>query len=122
MLNVDLVKEFIFDCRMRRYSERTIKGYLNNNLGLFKFISNEYGIEDVEETNHIAIRGYVEFLTNKELKETYINGLIKCFRSYFAYCVREQYILHNPAEKIRFQKLNVLQKEKSTLNKWDLPI
>jgi integrase/recombinase XerD len=104
MLNVDLVKEFIFDCRMTRYSERTIKGYLNNNLGLFKFISNEYGIVDVEETNHIAIRGYVEFLTNKGLKETYINGLIKCFRSYFAYCVREEYILHNPAQKIRFQK------------------
>lgn len=50
MLNDDLIKEFIFDCRMKRYSERTIKGYLNNNLGLFKFISNEYGIEDVEET------------------------------------------------------------------------
>jgi len=27
MLNVDFVKEFIFDCRMRRYSERTIKEF-----------------------------------------------------------------------------------------------
>ncbi len=32
MLNQDVVKEFLFDCRMRRLSERTIKGYKKNNI------------------------------------------------------------------------------------------
>lgn len=104
MLNEDLLKEFIFDCKLRRLSERTIKGYKNNNLGMFKFLSNEYGIEEVEETNHIAIKGYIEYLTEKGLSEVYINGLIKCFRAYLSYCVREQYIIKNPAERVRWQR------------------
>jgi hypothetical protein len=39
MLNQDILKEFIFDCQMRKLSERTIKGYKNNNLKMLHFIS-----------------------------------------------------------------------------------
>lgn len=104
MLNQDALKEFLFDCRMRKLSERTLKGYKNNNLKMLQFISQEYGITELEETNHIAIRGYLEYLTKKDLSETYINGLIKCFRSYFSYAMRENYIYKNPMDKISFQK------------------
>lgn len=104
MLNQDALKEFIFDCKMRKLSERTIKGYRNNNLKMLHFIEQEYSLLELEETNHIAIRGYIEHLTNKGLTEIYINGLIKCFRAYFSYCVREQYIFKNPMDKVYRQK------------------
>lgn len=104
MLNEDVIKEFLFDCRMRKLSERTIKGYKNNNLAMFKFVKQEYGITELEETNHIAIKGYIEFLTKKGLSEVYINGLIKCFKAYFIYCKREQYIFKNPMDKVHRQK------------------
>lgn len=104
MLNQDILKEFIFDCKMRKLSERTIVSYKNNNQGMLHFISNEYKITELEETNHIAIRGYLEYLTNKGLTETYINSLIKCFRAYFTYCIRENYIYKNPMDKIYAQK------------------
>jgi len=104
MLNQDILKEFLFDCKMRKLSERTLKGYKNNNLAMFQYVSNEYGIKELEETNHIAIRGYLEYLTKKDLSETYINNLIKCFRSYFSYAIRENYIHKNPMEKIHMQK------------------
>lgn len=104
MLNEDIIKEFIFDCRMRKLSERTIKSYKNNNLAMMQFIQKEYGIVELEETNHIAIRDYIEFLTKKELAETYINSLMKCFKAYFTYCVREQYIMKNPMERVYKQK------------------
>ncbi|WP_455714103.1 tyrosine-type recombinase/integrase, partial [Anaerosporobacter sp.] len=81
-----------------------LKSYKNNNLKMFQFINQEYGITELEETNHIAIRGYLEYLTKNNLKESYINGLIKCFRSYFVYCLREGYIYKNPMDKIRRQK------------------
>jgi len=67
---------------------------------LFLFIEGEYGIVEIEEINHIAIRGYVEYLSNKGLSETYINGLIKCFKSYFIYSMRERYIFKNPINKV----------------------
>lgn len=104
MLNEDIIKEFLFDCRMRKLSERTLKGYKNNNLAMMRFIKQEYNILELEETNHIAIRGYIEFLTNKGLSEVYINGLIKCFKAYFNYCMREQYIYKNPMDKVYRQK------------------
>jgi len=83
MFNEDVLKEFLFDCKIRKLSDRTIKGYKNNNLKMFGFIKQEYGIIELEEINHIAIRGYLEYLTNLGLKETYINTLIKSFRAFF---------------------------------------
>jgi integrase/recombinase XerD len=104
MLNLEVVKEFLFDCRMRKLSERTVKGYKNNNLALFRFIEQEYSITELEESNYIAIKGYIEFLTKKGLSETYINSLIKCYRAYFGYCIREGYIYKNPMDKVHLQK------------------
>lgn len=104
MLNEDALKEFLFDCRMKKYSERTLKGYQNNNLGLFRYIDTEYGISELEKTHYQAIQGYIKFLTDKGLTEVYINSLIKCFRAYFRYCYEEQYIVRNPMDKIKFQK------------------
>lgn len=89
---------------MRKLSERTIKGYKNNNLAMLKFISSEYNLTELEDTNYIAIKGYIEFLTKKGLKETYINGLIKCFKAYYTYCIREGYIVRNPMDKVYRQK------------------
>jgi len=66
MLNEDIIKEFLFDCRMRKLSDRTLKGYKNNNLALMRFIKLEYGIIELEETNHIAIKSYIEYLTEKD--------------------------------------------------------
>lgn len=107
MLNNDVLKEFLFDCQMRKLSERTLKSYRNNNLALFRFIENEYQVKELEEVSHLHIRQYVKLLTEKELKESYINGLIKCYRAYFDYCVREGYITRNPIDKIKSQKMPI---------------
>lgn len=48
----DVLKEFIFDCKMRKLSERTITIYRNNNLSLFRYITTEFNIAEVEEVNH----------------------------------------------------------------------
>jgi integrase/recombinase XerD len=39
MLNQDVLIEILFDCQMRKLSERTTKGYINNNLKMLHFIS-----------------------------------------------------------------------------------
>ena len=98
------LKEFIFDCRLRKLSERTIKSYNNNNLRLLHFIEKEFGITELEEITHLCIRGYVEYLTNKKLSEVYVNTVIRSFKVYFQYCVDEGYININPILKVRRQK------------------
>ena len=104
MLLEDLLQEFLFDCKMRNLSERTLKGYKNNNLALFRYLKNEFSITELKEVHHQAIQAYVKFLSDKQLKETYINGVIKCFRAFFRYCFEEEYIKVNPMSKVKFQK------------------
>lgn len=104
LMRQDALKEFIFDCKLRKLSERTIISYRNNNLALFRFIESEYDVFELEETNHVLIKGYIEFLTNKKLSEAYINTIVRTFRAYFKYSVDERYILHNPIDKVKRQK------------------
>ena len=46
MLLEDLLKEFVFDCEIRKLSKRTIKIYINNNQRLLNFIKGN----DIETT------------------------------------------------------------------------
>lgn len=104
MKNEDCLKEFMFSCNLRKMSKRTMKGYRNNNLAMFKYVEQEFGITELEDMNRMVIQDYINHLTEKGLKETYINGLLKCFRAYFNYAVEEGYISRSPMEKIKFQR------------------
>lgn len=100
----EVLKEFLFDCKLRKLSERTTKSYKNNNLSFFRYIETEYELTEVCEVSHKVIQAYVNYLADKGLKESYINGLIKCFRAFFTYCVNERYITDNPVDRVRSQK------------------
>lgn len=104
MLNEDVLQEFIFDCQLRKLSERTIKEYKNNNKKMMRFIEQEYQVVEIEQVYYQHIQGYIIFLTKQQLSEAYINGLIKCFRAFFQYCRQEGYIIRNPMDKIKFPK------------------
>lgn len=41
MLMKDAIKEFVYECGVRKYTKRTIKGYKNNNLLFATYIENE---------------------------------------------------------------------------------
>lgn len=73
MLNEDVLKEFIFECELRKLSKRTIRSYRNVNLRMMKFIQNEYGITELENTPHLAIKGYIQYQTGQGRAESYIN-------------------------------------------------
>jgi len=104
MLAKDLLKEFKFECEIRKFSPRTIKGYINNNLLFLNFCEKEFRITELSSIKRAHIKGYVHFLMQKKLAETYINGLLKCFRAFFKYCVNEGYIPENPCLKVGWQK------------------
>ena len=104
MLLEDVLKEFIFDCRIRKLSERTIKEYNGNNLRFFKYIDSQFQITELEQVTHVVIKEYIQYLTTLGRKETYINGIIKCFRAFFVYCFKEEYISKNPMDKVNFQR------------------
>ena len=104
MLLEDVLKEFIFDCKLRKMSGRTIEEYYGNNSRLFQYINSQFEITRLEQVNHAVIKAYIQYLIELGRKETYINNIIKCIRAFFKYCVKEDYIAKSPMEKVSFQK------------------
>lgn len=104
MRNEDVLKEFVFDCQMRKLSKRTITGYRNANLRMMKYIREEFGITELEDTHYQAITEYIKFQTDQKLSEAYINRNIVYYRCFFKYCLEEGYITKNPIDKIKKQK------------------
>lgn len=90
----DVIKEFIFEIKLRNYSERTIKGYKNNILKFARYMKNEFEIVEIEEISHVHIKSYLNFLKGNGLTEVYINIILKNLRSFYKYCFTEGYCLN----------------------------
>lgn len=104
MLINEVLKEFIFDCEIRKISPRTLKSYRNNNQRFFNYIKKEFNIIELEEFSHLHIKKYFQFLIDKGLTEIYVNGILKCMRAFFVYCVKEEYVSKNPCLKVSWQR------------------
>ena len=103
MLIDDIYKEYIYEIRVRNYTERTIKGYKNNLNKFFTYCKNQHELLEIEEITHIHIKQYLNQLKSKGLSESYINTILKNIRSFYAYCYKEEYCL-NVAKKVEFLK------------------
>lgn len=104
MILSDVLKEFLFEIKIRSYSPRTMKGYKNNNALFHNWLSHEYGIIELEEITHLHIKQYLTYLQQKGRKPTYINSILKNIRSFFEYCVGEGYVTLNPCKKVKWMK------------------
>lgn len=105
MLLDDVFKEYLYEIRIRNYTERTIKGYKNNLNKFFTYCKTELEIVELEEITHLHIKKYLNYLKSKDLSFSYINGILKNIRSFYAYCYKEEYCL-NIAKKVEFLKEN----------------
>ena len=97
----DIYKEYIYEIRVRNYTERTIKGYKNNLNKFFTYCKNEYGLLEIEEITHIHIKQYLKQPKSKGLNHSYINTILKNIRSFYNDCYKEPYCL-NIAKKVEF--------------------
>lgn len=104
MLLEEALQEYVFDCQLRKLSERTIKSVKNNNKRLFCYLGNNYDLFELEKVKRIHIQAFVNHLSESGHKETYVNSLIKSYRGFFKYCETEEYIKESPVQKIKFQK------------------
>lgn len=100
----DLVKEFVFDCEIRKLSSRTTTTYRENITQLFNYVENEWGVTELENITSMQIKKFFQYLIAKRLSESYCNTILKSLRAFYKYCLQEEYILKNPCEKVPWQK------------------
>ena len=83
LLNAAL-KEYLLECELRNYTEKTIKGYRNSIELLVNYLQ-QNGITDVDEVLPAHIKQFLTNLQRAGRKPSYINGLHKAFRAWFKY-------------------------------------
>lgn len=100
----EVLREFIFEVEIKKFTKKTIKGYRNNNALFLNFLDNEFGVTELEDLQPVYIKKYFQHLTKKGRKPTYINGILKTIRAFCVYCVEEGYLKDNPAYRVKWQK------------------
>lgn len=99
--------EFLFDCEVKHFTPKTMKGYRNNLQRFFNYLNATYGIEDIEKVTAKQIKGFFKELWQNGRKVTYTNGLLKTYRAFFKYALQEEYISVNPCVKVPWGKEDI---------------
>lgn len=103
MLLEDIMQEFEFHLQTKNYSPRTIRGYRNNNKRFIAFLLAN-NVVKLHQINPKHIKSYINQLITLGRKASYCNGILKCIRAFFNYCLEEEYINTNPCDKVNWVK------------------
>ena len=99
--------EFLFDCEVKNFSPKTMKGYKNNLQRFFNYLDAKYGVQDIEEVTAKQIKDFFKELWRNGRKVIYTNGLLKTYRAFFKYALQEEYISINPCAKVPWGKEDI---------------
>lgn len=100
----NVLKEFIFELKIKNYSDRTIDTYKYNVGLLITYLNEHHEIDDIEDIAPFHIKKFVQHQIGLGKKANYINTLIKSLRSFFKYLVVEEYMPMNIMNKIKLLK------------------
>lgn len=104
MLARDFLEEFKVECKLRRLSSRTIKGYYNNTALFLNYLESTENVAELELIRPQHIKKYMQFKLDNGLSASYLNGVLKCLRAFFKYADDEGYIRENPTKRVRWQR------------------
>ena len=99
-----VLNEFIYECKIKNLSPRTIKSYYSSNDLMVQWLIDNQKITDIEQVKTTDLKAYIFYKFDNNAKETYINGIIKNMRAFFKYAIDNEYIANNPVLKVRWAK------------------
>lgn len=85
------MKEYLAEIEIRKYSEKTIRGYKGNLSRFLRFVQEELELEEVDDIMPSHIKAYTKVLVDSGHKGTYVNGILKNVKSFLQYCYNEGY-------------------------------
>lgn len=100
----DALKEFLYECELRKFTWKTVKSYRNGLEYLINYLKQEQNVECVENIESKHLKAFFRYQQKKGRKETYLNGLIKVYRAFFKYLIEEEYLTVNPILKVNWMK------------------
>ncbi len=101
-----MIKSFINYIKYeKRYSENTVISYLNDISQFYKFLEDNYSLEDINLVTHFMLRSWVVSLMKNKMSPKSVNRKISSIRMFFLFLKRENKIENNPTKKIIAPKI-----------------
>lgn len=104
MLLSTVKDEYVFNCQLRKLSEKTIKNYAKQIEYLLNFLEKEKGVTEIEEVTPQHIKEFLMGMKKRGRTVNYFNDLLKAFKVFFRYAYEEGYTATLLTEKIKNAK------------------
>lgn len=101
---IDAYELFHLDCRARRLTKSTVKGY-SEKLGAFIKWLGTIGIVDIAQLTGTHIKTYLVTLIDRGLKDTSQHDHARAIKTFCNFCVREELIRKSPFDRVKMPKL-----------------
>lgn len=105
MFMEDAIREYGFDCKIRKLSPKTIDNYQKQLKYLQRFLMSEFQVQNVEDVNRTHIKHFLALMDDRGRKPRYINDLLKVFKTFFTYLEKEGHIEGKPTASIKNMKM-----------------
>ncbi len=96
-----LAKEFLFECEIREYSERTVENYRKQLRHFTDFLEEQFQICELEELNASHVKSFIKHYQLRQCKPSYVNDNLKAVKVLCAYAYKEKYVDHLITENIK---------------------
>ncbi len=90
----------------KRYSDHTLLAYHKDLEQFFKFVTEQYNINEISKIDHQIIRSWMVSLVNEKISSKSINRKLSSLKSYYKYLLRENFVSESPLAKITSPKIN----------------
>ncbi len=98
------VAEFLAALRQRNASPNTIAAYTKDLAKFQQYVAGHYAGQ-LEEVDHVAIRGFLSRLYESGLSKPSVARTLAAVRSLYRWLGREKYVQHNPAALVATPRL-----------------
>lgn len=98
------IQEFEFDCKVRKLSPKTIDNYSKQLRYFQRYLQSEFELAEIERVKAYHIKQFLAWMDDKGRQPRYINDLLKVFKTFFNYRVKEGHMAESPAAKVKNMK------------------
>ena len=88
----------------KRYSPHTVTAYRNDLDQFFKYLQEQYAIDDILQVNHPMIRSWLVKLMESGITPRSVNRKLTTLKSFYKYLIRQGILEVNPMRKITSPK------------------
>ena len=101
MFLTELIREFLFDCKVRELSDLTVKNYEKQLQKFRHFVRENFQVIKFEELKPLHVKEYISSLQDRGCKPAYINDLLKAVKCLCSCAQREGYSEEILTKRIR---------------------